>query len=136
MGKLSRALTTWKYKGEKENPDKEGFILRTSPGLPQSDLDEMIFYPDWRLRAEWICTKSKSYDSRRTGQIFRFTNNAGKSYDEDDLAIERAQVFRKEKREGVYHYHRLEKTTPIPSLPSRDKEKLGNFTILSGWGYR
>jgi hypothetical protein len=45
-----------KRKAAKPNEIQE-FTLKVTPGLPQSELDKVGFFPDWTLRTEWRVKK-------------------------------------------------------------------------------
>ncbi|KAJ5639165.1 uncharacterized protein N7484_007027 [Penicillium longicatenatum] len=130
MGKFSRVIMPWKSGADEKHRHKETFILQTSPGLPQSDLDKTIFHPNWRLKAGWEWRESKVRDGH---SMFIFYHRDQKprgmchGFSEDDLARERSMEFRKEYKHGQVHY--------VPTKKSAARKDDG-FCGSGRWGYR
>jgi hypothetical protein len=89
------SLSAWKV---------QNFTLKVSAGLPQSETDKKIFYPNWELRPEFKWSKSRIDGYFESKKWYKFTNrnNPAEKYDEVHLAWERGMYFEEigERRKG------------------------------------
>lgn len=79
----------WKKQARKEHRIKHEppFVLKVSPGLPQSWLDKRIFNEKWELRRDWEKTPGRTN--------FVNTLNREEEFSRSDLAEIRGKDYRK-----------------------------------------
>jgi hypothetical protein len=82
-------------------------VLKTSPGLPQTDSDKKIFYPNWELRPGWVCEEYKDNDGKQ-GLAFRRRGAAPNPFDckEKTLAAIRGKEFEKISTSNGFKYRK------------------------------
>lgn len=78
------------------------FTSKVTPGLPQSELDKMIFLPDWKLRPKWGWKKVRLTQTSCKWCIST-NKTSGKHCDELITAWSRGSQLEGSKTVGAHH---------------------------------